>query len=191
MFTSGFELTTAITNILIFIVSFYAYKNTNDRLWKLFFGLVSIDAFIGTIVHGIVMSELVNNILWIILSLFFTVTVNTILAIFIKKDIKFILLSSIVLSLILLLEMALGLDYIFTFVMCVLIVLLIGIVVIIKNKPINIYILLGIVIELLGGLPYFLRLKILGLNHNGIIHLFLVITELFFYIGVKKIKSNE
>ena len=66
MFTAGYELTTAITNLLIFIVGFYGiFKIKNDKLWKMFFILMSIDSLLGFIVHGFVMTLTTNIILWI------------------------------------------------------------------------------------------------------------------------------
>ena len=81
--TSGYELSTSITNILIFLVSLYGFITIKkDKLWKLFFLLMSIDSLMGVIVHGLVMTIELNTILWIIMAILFTITINTLFVIF-------------------------------------------------------------------------------------------------------------
>jgi hypothetical protein len=76
MFTSGYELTTALTNAIILLISlFCALKVKSNKLWRMFFILMFIDAFFGVIVHGFVMSINLNVVLWIILTIFFTITI--------------------------------------------------------------------------------------------------------------------
>ena len=70
--TSGYELTTSITNIFILIFSIFGYVEIKDKRWNFFFLCMILDSFIGTIVHGIVMSEQVYNLLWVFLAICFT-----------------------------------------------------------------------------------------------------------------------
>ena len=57
----------------------------------------------------------------------------------------------------------------------------------IKNKD---YFLLGIVIQLIGGIILLTDFKEGYLDHNGVYHIFMAITMIMFYIGVKKNTSN-
>ena len=64
--TKGFELTTAITNLIIFIVSICCYKNIKKKnIWNKFYLFLIFDSFLGIIVHGIKMSTMINIILLI------------------------------------------------------------------------------------------------------------------------------
>lgn len=190
-FTSGYELSTALTNLMIFIVSFYGiFKIKNDKLWKMFFILMSIDSLLGFIVHGFVMTLTTNIILWIILSIFFTITVNTLLVIFLKTKIKYIFILSIILAIVLLLEMYFGIDFIFTFTMYVLLTLIISVYKLYKSKikDKKLY-YLAFISELTGGVLMLSKIKFLGLNHNGYCHIFLAISMLLFLIRVTKKNS--
>lgn len=199
--TSGYELGTAITNILIFIVSIIIYfkKDYNDRLWKRFFFCLIFDSLLGVIIHGIVMSELTKLILWIILSLIFSVTINILLTIFLKDykqsiNNKNSIYLTIFLYTIIVIEYILKIDFLNTFIIyaciCMLIILLISI---IKYKDTRnkkyIYYILGIVSQIIGGI--FLIVKIyhidfLLLDKNGLYHLFMILTIIFFYKGILK-----
>ena len=78
MLTGGYELTTAITNLIIFITSVFCYTRIkNNKLWKMFYLLMCLDSFMGVIVHGLNINNTVLNVLWIILSILFTITINT------------------------------------------------------------------------------------------------------------------
>ena len=59
---------------------------------------MSIDSLFGVIVHGIAMSETVNNILWMIMCILFTVTINMFLYLFMHFKIKSIIINSIIFS---------------------------------------------------------------------------------------------
>lgn len=186
--TEGYELTTAITNIFIFIVGLYGFINIKkDKLWKDFFFFVTIDSFLGVIVHGIKMSTMTNNILWIILSILFTFTVNTMFCIFIKFKLKYGLILSLLLSLLLLTQLVLGQDFIITFLLYIIMILVFSIYYIIrfnyKNKK---YFLLGFLIAFIGGLFSLFKVDPPILDHNGITHLFTVVALILFYIGIKK-----
>lgn len=187
MITSGIELTTALTNIFIFIVSIYSYFKTKDKLWNIFFFLMSIDSFLGTIAHGIVMSQTLNNIIWIILTIFFTVTINMFLCIFNNMKLKTNYILSLILSIILLIEFYLGLDFLLTFSLYCLIIVLLSIYFIFKNK-FNNWFLYGFISQIIGGVLLLSKVSIGILNYNGIYHLFAALTVILFYIGIKKVQ---
>lgn len=181
--TSGYELTTSITNIFIFVVSIICFfKIKKNNLWKFFFLLMSIDSFLGVIVHGIVMSQKTNDILWVILSLCFTFTVNTLFCLFLNLKHRHIVILSILLSTLLLTQMIYGFDYLLTFTLYVLIIILICIYYSLKNK---LY-LIGFLIQIIGGILMLCKCKISIINHNGICHIFMAIALIFLYLGSKK-----
>ena len=188
IFTRGIELSTSITNVFILIVSIIGYLLIKkDKLWNIFFLLMIFDSFLGVIVHGIVMSDKINTILWIILSILFTITVNTLLCIFTKLNKKYILYLSLLLSIILLVQMKLNMNYLLTFTIYVILVVIISIYFIIKNNlEEKFYLLLGFIILIIGVILMLCKAKIGIINHNGICHLFLTITLLLFIIGIRK-----
>jgi len=187
-FTSGYELTTALTNILIFIVSIYSYLNIKDKKWKLFFLLLTNDSFLGVIVHGIVMSIALHNILWVILTILFVLSTNTLLTIFVDIKSKIAILLSIALSIILLIEFYLGMKFLLTFTMYTLIVSIITFIFMIKNNNYKhkIYFILAYISQVIGGIFLLSDIELWLLNHNGFYHIFMALTILFFYIGIKK-----
>lgn len=191
IFTSGYELTTAITNALIFIVSVYcSIKNKGNKLWRLFFILMCIDSFLGVIVHGIVMSNKVNDILWVILALFFTFTVNTLLCIYLKLSYKHITILSILLSIMLFTQMILDINFLLTFDFYALLILIICTYYIIKdwNKG-SILIIIGFILQVIGGVIMISKIKAPVIDHNGIYHLFMVMTLICLYKGIIKEKN--
>ena len=190
-FTTGYELSTALTNLLIFIVSFYGiFQIKKDKLWKMFFILMSIDSFLGFIVHGFVMTITTNVILWIILSILFTITVNTFLVIFLKAKMRYIFIFSIILTVALLLEMYFGLDFIFTFIMYVLFSMIISVYKLFKSriKDKKLY-YAAFIVELIAGLFALSKIKFLGLNYNGYCHIFLAVSLFLFLLAVTKKNS--
>lgn len=195
MFTSGYELSTAITNVFIFAFSVYGYFKIKDKkLWKFFFLTMIIDSFLGSIVHGIVMEEFYINIIWVFLAFFFTLTVNTLLCICLDLKYKNIFFLSILLSILMFSQMVYGFDYLFTFTMYALLVLAICTYYILKSRKDNyIWILIGFVFQVIGGilLLYKVKTNFMYLNHNGIYHLFMLVTLIFMFIGVNKGFSLE
>ena len=191
IFTSGYELSTSITNIFIFVIGLYgSIKIKHDKLWKLFFILMSIDSFLGVVVHGLVMSDNVNNILWGIMSIIFAVTVNTLLGIFLKYNYKHIIVLSVLLCILLLSQLVFDMNYIFTFTMYVLLIVLITFIYIfVNNYNSKKWFVMGYIILVIGGILMLSKAKINVLNHNGICHLFIAVTLILFYIGVNN--NNE
>ena len=186
--TTGYELTTAISNLCIFIVSVFGLINIKkDNLWKLFFLLMTIDSFFGVIVHGVVMSTKVNNILWIILTIMFAITVNIIFSIFMNFKYKYVLIFTIGLGVILLVQLALNMNYLLTFTIYAILSVIISIsYYLIKNKGQRLWFALGFITPLVGAVPLLLKAKVGMINHNGIYHYFMMVSLIFFYIGVKK-----
>ena len=186
--TTGYELTTALTNIIIFATSFFSYiKTKKTKYWKLFFLFMSIDSFLGVIVHGIKMSTSLNNILWIILLINFAITINILLAIFLKYKTRHIIILSMLLIIMLMVHLSLNINFILSFTMYVLLVLILCIYYLfksnIKNKK---YFIIGFIIQIIGGIIMLSKIHLMMLDHNGVYHLFMTLTIIFFYLGVNK-----
>ena len=186
--TSGFELTTSLTNILIFIASIYGVITVKkDKLWRLFFIMMSIDSFLGVIVHGIQMSTTVNNIFWAVLSVLFVITINTLLTIFFKLDLKYVIILSIVVTLALLIQLIFNMNFILTFTLYVLLVLILTFYKLLKmdiqNKKIFIW---AYIVVVIGGIFLLSRIKLHYLNYNGICHIFTAIAIFMFALALKK-----
>ncbi len=192
IFTRGFELTTSITNIFIFIFSLYGYLKIKNKRWNFFFLCMTIDSLLGSIVHGIVMSQAINNLLWVFLVIFFIITLSTLLCIYINLKMKHIIILSLIMTFILFVEIFYNLNFIFTFTMYVLISILLILYIIIKDGiKKHKWFFIGIIILLIGGFLMLGKVKWWILNHNGICHIFILITLICFYIGIKDMKSNE
>ena len=188
-FTTSYELTTAITNVFIFIVSFYGFIKIKkkEKLWKIFFLLMSLDSFLGCIVHGISMTIEMNVLLWIILSILFTFTINTYLISFLKYKARYVIILSVLLSFLLIVEIYNSMDFILTFTIYVIVALLISVYFVIKEKYKNKnYYLISIIILFIGGIFMLSDIHIGCLNHNGILHIFMTITMILLYLGIKK-----
>ena len=187
--TTGIELTTAISNIFILVVSILGLiKIKKDGLWRLFFILMTMASAMGVIVHGIAMSIEMNIILWIILSIIFTFTINTFLVIFLKFKIKHIIILSVLLTIFMLVQIYFDLDFILSFTLYVLLIVIISFYYLLKDKEIKNkkYFIAAFLVTLIGGSTVFTDIKIYSLNHNGIAHIFLAIALLLFIIGLKK-----
>ncbi len=188
MLTSGYELTTAITNLIIFITSVFCYTRIkNNKLWKMFYLLMCLDSFMGVIVHGLNINNTVLNVLWIILSILFTITINTLLCIFLKFKYKYIYILSVILSIILITFLLLNLDYILAFVLYVLVSFIVIGYFLIKNySEKDKLILIGFIVQLIGGILMLCKMKFWILDYNGICHLFTAATLILFYLGIKR-----
>ena len=183
--TNGFELTTAITNIIILIVSIICFIKVRRTLWKFFFLCMIIDSFLGTIAHGIVMNGTINNIIWAVLAIFFTFTINTLLCIFLRLKFKHIFILSLLLSILLGIQLLLNIDFILTFTFYVLLIMIICTICILKRKNRMMY-LIGFLVQLIGGIFMLSKVNIGVLNYNGIYHLFMALTLVFLYLGYRK-----
>jgi len=208
MFSNGCELSTALTNVLISISAFFSFLKIRkcknivvNKLWRIFYILLFADGILGFLIHGILFNEIIVNILWIILSFLFCLTVNTLLIIFmnkVKSCIEFknslivIILSSILIFSVLLIEIINNLEFLTTFIFYACIVLLLIFIscvyLIYKlNKKVNYCYLIGIIFQIIGGLLLIksdFTIKIIyDFDNNGIYHLFMVLTIISFYLG--------
>ena len=208
MFSNGCELSTALTNVLISISTFFSFFKTSkskntvvNKLWGIFYILLFVDGILGFLIHGILFNEIIVNILWIILSFFFCLTVNTLLIIFmnkIKSRIEFknnllvISLLSLMIYIVLFIEIINNLEFLTTFIFYACIVLLLIFISCVYlvykfKKKVNYCYLVGIIFQIIGGLLLIksdFNVKIIyDFDNNGIYHLFMVLTILSFYIG--------
>lgn len=192
IFTSGFELTTAITNVFILIFSIFGYIKIKNRIWKLFFLCMILDSSFGSIVHGIIMSDSIKNLLWVFLAVTFTITINTLLGIYVRLKINHIIILSIIVTFVLFSEMIFGIDFILTFSMYVLLILIICLFKIYKDGIMkNIWFILGYMFQIIGGILMLIKVDMNILNHNGIYHMFMLITLICFYIGIRRNYDNK
>ena len=146
---------------------------------------MSIDAFLGSVVHGFVMSQRLNDFLWVILALLFTITVNTLFCIFLKLKYKHIFILSILLFMLMGIQMLFNMDYLLTFTIYVILVVAISTCYILQTDNKLMY-LLGFLILLIGGILMLCKTNFYMLNHNGIVHVFIAVTLIFLYLGYKK-----
>lgn len=187
MITSGYELVTAFTNILLLIVSLFGYIKIKDKSWKLFYLLISIDSFLGVIVHGIVMSKTINDLLWVLLSILFTITINMFLIIFMKFKFKHVIIMSIILSIVMIIQLFLNMNFLLTFVIYIIAIFIMSTYFIIKNNYKNKNIILfGFLVQLIGGILLLCRVSFGLFNYNCICHTFTFLTLIILYIGIQK-----
>lgn len=193
MITSGIELLTALTDALIFVVCLYCYlRITENKLWKFFFLLMGICSFLGTVAHGIVLSSKMMDLIWVVLVLFFSVTANTLLGIFMKSKAVTVTVLSLLVSVLLLIQMILEMDYLFTFTIYALIIVLVSFYYIIKGLyKSDKWLIIGFVIQFIGGVVVFSKASIYTFNHNCIYHTLLAITLLCFYKSIKVCYNNN
>ncbi len=186
--TEGYELITAITNAMIFIISIYCFINLKkEKLWKFFYLCLIFDSFLGVIVHGIQMSTNLNNILWAILATIFTITINNFFGIFLKFKLKHILTLSILLTILLLVMLIFDMNFILTFVLYVLLTMIISFYYIFKDNIKNKwYYIIGFIVQLIGGILMLMKLKCGPIDHNGICHLFTCATLIILFVAIKK-----
>ena len=185
--TKSYELTTALTNLFIFIVSVYCFFNIKNKNWKVFFFLMIIDSFLGTIVHGIVINDSIKTIIWTLLAIFFVFTINSLLLIFTNIKIRYPIYLSGLVSILLLTLYFLDMNFLLVFTFYSLLIIIITFIYLIrsnlKNKD---YFVIGYISQIIGGIFLLSRIKLNYLNYNGIYHLFMMITLIFFYIVIKK-----
>lgn len=192
MFRSDYELLTGITNLFILIVSLYSFirlKRINyNKYWLSFYMLLGLGSLLGFIIHSFNINDRIVSILWIILLFIFICIINSLLFSEYKYN-KYIVFISILFYIFLVVEAIFNMDYIITFVIYVCINFIFIIKSYIKNK--RYYYLYSIIIQIIGGLLLISRnIKIWYLDHNGIYHLFMMITVILFYISNKRYISE-
>ena len=192
--TSGYELSTAITNLFLFITSIFIFINIkNNKRWNFFYLFLILDSFMGIIVHGINMSNNINNILWVILYILFSITFNLLLYIFCNVKLKNVFILSIFIFIIMFIIFSISIKYNIknldniTILLYALLLVLISLYNIIKSNYIYKYFyIIGIIIQIIGIIPIFIKLNIGYFNYNGICHIFSNITIILLYLGIKK-----
>lgn len=192
MFRSDYELLTGITNLFILIVSLYSFiklKRINyNKYWLSFYMFLIVGSLLGFIIHSFNINDKIVSILWIILLFIFICIINSLLFSEYKYN-KYIVFISILFYIFLVVEAIFNMDYIITFVIYVCINFIFIIKSYIKNK--RYYYLYSIIIQIIGGLLLISRnIKIWYLDHNGIYHIFMMITVILFYISNKKYISE-
>lgn len=195
--TSGYELTTGLTNICIVVAGIIAFFRTKDKYWKIFYILCAIDGSFGVIIHCFPHEAITKKILWSMLTFTFAFTVNTLLLVFLKTktdkvNMKHVSITSIILYVILLLEVIYNKGYLLTFILYCLVCMIIITAIIIKNGiKNNLYYFLGVLVQFLGGTPMLFHDKITNIpvvDVYGIYHLILVITIILFRVENKNKK---
>ena len=192
MFRSDYELLTGITNLFILIVSLYSFirlKRINyNKYWLSFYMLLGLGSLLGFIIHSFNINDKIVSILWIILLFIFICIINSLLFSEYKYN-KYIVFISILFYIFLVVEAIFNMDFIITFVIYVCINFIFIIKSYIKNK--RYYYLYSIIIQIIGGLLLISRnIKIWYLDHNGIYHIFMMLTIILFYISNKKYISE-
>lgn len=201
MFTNGYELTTALTNLLISfasILSFFSLKKKrfiNIEMKSLslsFFYFLFISGILGFIMHGITINQISKDIVWLILGFTFLLVINSLLflslyKINIKFDFKKSIISAICLYMFIVLLWILKIEYLYYFIIYVCLSFIITVFINFKYRDTGfIYFLLCIIVQVIGGL--FLidgRIKFLYLDKNGIYHLFAMLSAICYYLSIK------
>ena len=213
MFTSGTELTTALTDALIALLSIYIFirflylrfDNKYMRYtWLFFFVFMFIAGTMGFIIHGITLNINVINSLWNVLLFIFCIILCLLLLTSVieiknnninKKNV--IMLSCISLSIFIIIYVL----SLYGFDIVLLYSLFVGVSVIyslsvyfilyFKHKEKNnIYFIISILLQFIGGIvltskSFYIKL-FLEYDYNSFYHVCLLFTLYLFYLGNKK-----
>ena len=197
MLTSGYDFSTAITNLFLFITSIIIIFIIKNSKFKWFYFFICIDSFLGVIVHGFIMSNSLNTILWYILYFLFSITFNLLLYIFCNIKLKNVMIISFLVAIIMFIVFSISIKFNINrldnivMLLYALSIVLFSLYSIIKSNYINkFYFIIGIIIQIIGIIPIFIKFNIWYLNYNGICHLFTLITIILIYIGVIKNKDR-
>ena len=200
--TNGSELITGLTNLVIMfttlVVFFKIYKLNikNKNSWVLFYISILIDSFLGFIIHSFLWPKFIIDILWIILSFIFCITLNSLLFTIIDKrnnEMFYIIISSILIYLILIIETIFRIDFLLTFIIIASLYLIAILIFYIHNfikscDKYYLFYIFGLFLQMIGGLFLIIKPKfcyLICFDKNGIYHLFMVMTIIFFYLGNK------
>lgn len=196
IFTTGYEFMTAITNIIITMLSCYVcYKlnrNVKNRKWVFFFLLLSVAGFMGVLIHGIAFKKAYIRALWFILSLIFTLAITTLVYLFVnnkKYGYRNIIITSIIVYLVFFLEMVAEIDFLTTFIIYAALCIIFSLIILIRRGiKENIYFIIALLIQIIGGIFLLLSIRIpkLLLDENSIYHLFMFVSIIFLSIGAYK-----
>ena len=198
--TSGSELITGLTNLIIMFATlvilfrFRKLKIDKKKIWYIFYISVIVDSLLGFIIHSFLWNSEIVNILWIILSFIFCITLNSLLFTVIKSSsVSKLLIVSIIMYLIFIVETILGIDFLLTFILIALFYILYILWFYIHRyiktcTKKDIFYIIGIVLQIIGGLFLLFKIKvniIVPFDKNGIYHMFMILTIIFMYLGNK------
>lgn len=200
--TNGSELITGLTNLIIMLttlVILFKYKRLkidNKKIWYIFYISVVVDSLLGFVIHSFLWNSEVVNILWIVLSFIFCITLNSLLFTVIKySSVSKLLIISIVMYLIFVIETLNGIDFLLTFILITLFYI-----VYILWFYIHRYVktctekdrfyIISIIFQIIGGLFLLFKVNIFYFDKNGIYHMFMVLTIIFMFLGNKYSSSD-
>lgn len=198
--TSGCELITGLTNLIIMFTTlvilfrFRKLKIDKKKIWYIFYISLIVDSLLGFIIHSFLWNSEIVNMLWIILSFIFCITLNSLLFTVIKSSsVSKLLIMSIVMYLIFVIETICGIDFLLTFILIALFYILYILWFYIHRyaktcTKKDIFYLIGIFSQIIGGLFLLFKVKvniIFSFDKNGIYHMFMILTIIFMYLGNK------
>ena len=198
--TSGCELITGLTNLiimfttLVILFKFRKLKIDKKKIWYIFYISVIVDSLLGFIIHSFLWNGEIVNMLWIILSFIFCITLNSLLFTVIKSSsVSKLLIVSIFMYLIFVIETILGIDFLLTFILIALFYILYILWFYIHRyaktcTKKDAFYLIGIFSQIIGGLFLLFKIKvhiIVPFDKNGIYHMFMILTIIFMYLGNK------
>lgn len=200
--TNGSELITGLTNLIIMLttlVILFKYKRLkidNKKIWYIFYISVVVDSLLGFVIHSFLWNSEIVNILWIVLSFIFCITLNSLLFTVIKySSVSKLLIISIVMYLIFVIETLNGIDFLLTFILITLFYI-----VYILWFYIHRYVktctekdrfyIISIIFQIIGGLFLLFKVNIFYFDKNGIYHMFMVLTIIFMFLGNKYSSSD-
>lgn len=200
--TNGSELITGLTNLIIMLTTlvilfkFKRLKIDNKKIWYIFYISVVVDSLLGFVIHSFLWNSEIVNILWIVLSFIFCITLNSLLFTVIKySSVSKLLIISIVMYLIFVIETLNGIDFLLTFILIALFYI-----VYILWFYIHRYVktctekdrfyIISIIFQIIGGLFLLFKVNIFYFDKNGIYHMFMVLTIIFMFLGNKYSSSD-
>lgn len=200
--TNGSELITGLTNLIIMLTTlvilfkFKRLKIDNKKIWYIFYISVIVDSLLGFVIHSFLWNSEVVNILWIVLSFIFCITLNSLLFTVIKySSVSKLLIISIVMYLIFVIETLNGIDFLLTFILITLFYIVYILWFYIHRyvktctKKDRFYII-SIIFQIIGGLFLLFKVNIFYFDKNGIYHMFMVLTIIFMFLGNKYSSSD-
>ena len=195
--TSGSELITGLTNLIIMVTTlvilfkFREFKIDSKKIWYIFYISIIVDSMLGFIIHTFLWKNEIVNILWIVLSFVFCITLNSLLFTVIKySSVSKLLILSVVMYLVFVIETVSGIDFLLTFITIALFYIIYILYFYIHRyiktctKNDGFYII-ALISQIIGGLFLLFKINISYFDKNGIYHLFMVLTIIFMFLGNK------
>lgn len=198
--TSGSELITGLTNLIIMFTTlvvflrFRKFNVRNNKIWSIFYLSVIVDSFIGFIIHSFMWNSEVVNILWIILSFVFCITLNSLLfTVTHEKYVNKMFIVSVCLYLIFIIETICGIDFLLTFIIICLFYILYILWFYIHRylktcTKKDIFYIIALVLQVIGGIFLLMDTHVnflVQFDKNGIYHVFMIFTIITLYFGNK------